>query len=47
MHKEINIHWIPGKTNPADIFTKEDKDMGHYEGLRDQMVKPCEAVFNI
>ena len=47
MHKEINIHWIPGKTNPADIFTKEDKDVGHYEGLRDQMVKPREAVFNI
>ena len=44
---EINILWIPGKTNPADIFTKEDKDIGHYKGLRAQMVKPREAVFNI
>ena len=47
MHKEINIHWIPGKTNPADIFIKEDKDTAHYEWLEDKMVKPCGAVFNI
>ena len=32
-HNEINILWIPGKKNPADIFTKKDKDVGHYEGL--------------
>ena len=25
LHDEINILWIPGKTNPADVFTKEDK----------------------
>ena len=47
LHDEINILWIPGKTNPADIFTKEDKDVGHYEGLRDHMVKPREDVYNI
>ena len=33
LNDEINILWIPGKTNPADIFNKEDKDVGHYEGL--------------
>ena len=37
---EINILWIPGKTNPADIFTKEDKDVENYKGLQDHMVKP-------
>lgn len=32
--KEINIPWIAGKTkNPADIFTKKDKDMENYRGL--------------
>ena len=25
LHDEINILWIPGKTNPVDIFTKEEK----------------------
>ena len=47
LHDEIDILWIPGKTNPADIFTKEDKDVGHYEELRDHMVKPRENVYDI
>ena len=29
---------MAGKTNPADIFTKEDNDVAHYCGLRDLMV---------
>jgi hypothetical protein len=35
LHGEVNIAWIriPGKTNPSDIFTKEDKDVGYFEGL--------------
>lgn len=47
LHKEINILWIPGETNPAGIFTKEDKDARHYKGLQDQIFKPREDVFNI
>ena len=33
LHDEINILWIPGKMNPAETFTKEGKDVRHYEGL--------------
>ena len=29
---------MAGSTNPADIFTKEDNDVKHFETLRDQMV---------
>ena len=25
-HDEVSFYWIPGTTNPADIFTKEDND---------------------
>ena len=42
-HGEIQLYWIPGKTNPADLFTKEDNDIQHFELLRDQMVMPREA----
>ena len=38
-HKEINILLIPDRMNLADIYSTEDKDVGHYKGLRDQMVK--------
>ena len=41
-HGEVKIYWIPGSTNPADLFTKEDNDVQHYELLRDQMVMPRE-----
>ena len=27
----------------ADIFTKEDKDVAHFESVRDQMVMPRES----
>ena len=37
-HNEVTFSWIPGKTNPADIFTKEDNDKKHYQMLRDHMV---------
>jgi hypothetical protein len=46
-HGEVHIAWIPGKTNPSDISIKEDKDVKHYEGLRDLMVKPRESVRNL
>ena len=28
-HGEASFYWILGKTNPADVFTKEDNDVGH------------------
>ena len=37
-YDEVTFYWIPGKTNPADIFTKEDNDKQHYCQLRDLMV---------
>ena len=29
---------MAGSTNPADIFTKEDNDVKHFETVQDQMV---------
>lgn len=34
---EITFHWMEGKSNPADIFTKEDNDVQHFCMLRDQI----------
>ena len=42
-HGEVSFYWIPGKTNPADVFTKEDNDVGHCCGRRDPMVKSRET----
>ena len=42
-YKEVKIYWTPGPTNLADIFTKEDKDVAHFESVRDQMVMPQES----
>ena len=40
LYNEVDIYWTPGPTNLADIFTKEDKDVAHFESVRDQMVMP-------
>ena len=40
---EVQIYWMPGASNLADMFTKEDKDVAHYECIRDQMVMPRES----
>ena len=32
-HNEVQIYWMPGASNLADIFTKEDKDVAHYESI--------------
>ena len=42
-HNEVQIYWMPGASNLADIFTKEDKDVAHYESIRDKMVMPRES----
>ena len=34
---------MPGALNLADLFTKEDKDVAHYEAIRDKMVMPRES----
>ena len=42
-HKEVQLYWMAGATNPADLFNKEDNDVKHFETLRDQMVTSQEA----
>ena len=34
---EINVQHVGGKKNPSDIFTKEDRDIMHYEQCRDTL----------
>ena len=43
LYKEVDIYWTPGPTNLADIFTKKDKDVAHFESVRDQMIMPRES----
>ena len=35
--KLIDVRHIGGKLNPSDIFTKEDKDVDHFERCRDTL----------
>ena len=35
---EVSVHHIPGKTNPADLLTKEHRDDHHFQLLRDLIV---------
>ena len=37
-YKEVQLYWMVGATNPANLFTKEDNDGKHFETLRDRMV---------
>jgi len=36
----VTIKNVNGKTNLADLFTKEMKDIGHFVELRDLMLRP-------
>jgi len=36
----IKIQHIAGKINPADMFSKEDKDVEHFIKLQDTIVTP-------
>ena len=38
--KILDIKHIEGKINPSDIFTKEDKDVKHFQSLRNSLVQP-------
>ena len=40
---DVEIYWVPGNTNGADLFTKEDNNVQHFESLRDLMVTPRET----
>ena len=42
--KHIIINHTAGKTNPSDIFTKEDKDKQHVIQLRNHAVTPCNTI---
>jgi hypothetical protein len=37
-HGEVAIHHLPGKFNPSDILTKEDRDQQHFVALREVLV---------
>ena len=45
-HKEVQLYWMAGATNPDYLFTKEDNDVKHCKTLRDQMVTSWEAFAN-
>ena len=36
------LYWMPGDSNPSDVFTKEDKNVAHYESIQNLMVLPRE-----
>ena len=37
-HNKVQLYWMAGSTNPANLFTKGDNDVKDFETLRDQMV---------
>lgn len=38
-NKEVDVHWVPRTTNPAELlYTKEDKDVVHFEEYWDQSI---------
>ena len=43
---EISFHWIQGKDNPADLFSKEHRDLSHFIKCRDLMVRPHEWIYD-
>lgn len=42
----LNIEHVPGKVNPADIFTKEMRDGVHYRHLRDSFMSRLSDFLN-
>ena len=36
--KVLNVLHVPGRVNPADIFTKEMRDRAHFQRLRDSFM---------
>ena len=46
-HGEVSFYWIPGKANPAGIFTKEGNGTQHYCSLRGLVAKPREEMYPV
>ena len=49
--RTIKVDHVGGKKNPTDIFTKEDRDISHFQGCRDALcstppVNPSTSVAN-
>ena len=42
--QEIAVHHIPGKVNPANLLTKEHRDVAHFRELRDILVPSISGV---
>ena len=45
--REVKVQWIPGRDNPADLYTKEHKDTSQFNKLRDFMVRPREWAHSL
>ena len=44
--KTLNVQHVPGKINPADIFTKEMRDGVHFRRLRDSFMSHLSDFLN-
>ena len=42
----IEVQHISGKTNLADLFTKEDKDVEHFISIRDVLLQSKSSITN-
>ena len=42
----VNVQHISGKINIADLFTKEDKDVGHFITIQDILVQDVHNNIN-
>ena len=42
-HNEVQLYWMPGAFSLADLYTKIDKDIAHYESIRNKLVMPRES----
>jgi len=46
-NKNISVEHIAGKSNPADMFSKEDKDPAHFKRLRNMTVQQPFPIQNL
>ena len=42
----LDVRHVPGKLNPADIFTKEMKDGAHFRRLRDAFMSSLSSFLS-
>ena len=41
------VKHLPGDNNLSDMFTKEDKNVAHFIGIRDEVVKSSSSVHRV